>query len=354
MTEHRKPTHTAQAAGQPGNVRPFRALLFFWLISSFVLSHAAPALAYLEFGVQVGDRRVALKWGRVPVRYFINDQGVAGVGPNDLQAAANRAFSTWQAVPTSSIAYQFVGFTSALPREEDGQSTLGFASRPDLDRVLASTNILLDQTTGEIIEADIFFNSAFPWSVAPSGEPDKYDLESIALHEVGHLSGLGHSALGETEMRADGGRLVIAAEAAMFPIAFPPGNVSGRTLRADDIAGISDLYPEAGFSDAGSISGRVTRDGRGVFGAHVVAFDPADGSLVGQFSLDTEGRFSILGLRPGPHIVRLEPLDDADVVSFFAADQPVDLDFRVTFFDRLVVVPRGGDSGSIELKVVGK
>ena len=55
----------------------------------------------------------------------------------------------------------------------------------------------------------------------------------------------------------DGGRRVIASEAVMFPIAFPAGNVSARTLRADDIAGISELYPDAGFTQLGSVSGRV-------------------------------------------------------------------------------------------------
>ena len=32
----------------------------------------------------------------------------------------------------------------------------------------------------------------------------------------------------------------------------------------------------------------------------------------------------------------------------------VDLDFRVTFDDRVVVVPKGGDSGEIAVKVVRK
>jgi hypothetical protein len=126
-------------------------------------------------------------------------------------------------------------------------------------------------------------------------------------------------------------------------------------LRADDIAGISDIYPDGGFeSNTGTISGRVTRNGRGVFGAHIVAFNPATGALVGNFSLDTQGRFSIAGLTPGLHIVRVEPLDDADVESFFDPEPPTDIDLRAGFYERQVGVPRGGDSGAIEIKVVGK
>jgi hypothetical protein len=61
------------------------------------------------------------------------------------------------------------------------------------------------------------------------------------------------------------------------------------------------------------------------------------------------------GLSPGPHIIRVEPLDDADLDSFFDTSlDTVDLDFRVSFLNRLVVVPRGGDSGAIEIKVVPK
>ena len=91
-----------------------------------------------------------------------------------------------------------------------------------------------------------------------------------------------------------------------------------------------------------------------MFGAHVVAFNPATGALVGNFSLDTQGRFSIAGLTPGPYIVRIEPLDDADVESFFESEPPTDIDLRAAFYDRLVGVPRGGDSGAIEIKAAAK
>ena len=126
-------------------------------------------------------------------------------------------------------------------------------------------------------------------------------------------------------------------------------------LKADDVAGISDLYPAADSTrTTGTLSGRVTKNGTGVFGAHVVAFDPATGSMVASFTLNTNGQFSIGGLSPGPRVVRVEPIDDADIDSFFDSTRQVDIDFRVAFVDRVVIVPRGGDSGEIAIAVVPK
>jgi hypothetical protein len=319
--------------------------------------HTAPARAYQTYGTPVGNQVVTLTWKSMPVRYFVTDRGAPGVSSSQFRDAAGRAFATWQGVATASVSAQFVGFTGANPGDDDGQNTLGFLSRPDLDRVLGATDFLIDDATGEIVEADIFFNTTFPWSVAPAGESGKYDLESIILHETGHLFGLGHSALGETELRPTGGRRVIAAEAVMFPIAFSPGNISDRTPKADDIAGLSELYPGGSFTaDTGSMSGRVTKDGQGVFGAHVVAFNPATGKLVGNLTGDTDGRFTISGLSPGPYIVRVEPLDDADLDSFFDDPQipDVDLNFQIAYYQRFVVVPRGGGAQAVEIAVTRK
>ncbi|MDO8835310.1 MAG: matrixin family metalloprotease [Vicinamibacterales bacterium] len=332
--------------------RVARALVIALVVTAGVWGTAQ---AYLKYGVLVNNQQITLRWSTMPIRYFLNDQVPSGVTFPGFQAAVQRAFASWAAVPTARVSFQHVGNIGSRPLEQDGVSVLGFLDRPEMDRVLGATSYVVDVTSGEIVEVDIFFNAAFPWSTASGGEPNRYDVESIALHEIGHLLGLGHSALGETELRPGGGRRVIAAEAVMFPIAFSPGSVEGRRLRADDIAGISDVYDGPGFlQETGSISGRVTKNGQPVFGAHVVAFNPATGKLVGNFTLGTNGGFAIAGLGPGPHVVRVEPLDDADLTSFFQAERTVDVSFQVTYLDRLAVVPKGGNAGPFEIKVTAR
>jgi hypothetical protein len=110
------------------------------------------------------------------------------------------------------------------------------------------------------------------------------------------------------------------------------------------------LYPSDAFQeDTGSIGGTVTKDGVAIFGAHVVAFNTRTGTLVGGFTLNDRGEFGIAGLEPGSYVVRVEPLDDADVEAFFT--RPVDVDFRASYAARVVVVPTGGASGAVNVAV---
>jgi hypothetical protein len=51
--------------------------------------------------------------------------------------------------------------------------------------------------------------------------------------------------------------------------------------------------------------------------------------------------------------VRVEPLDDASTDSFFD-DPGTDVNFRATLSDRVVAVPKGGSSASIDVTVPSK
>ncbi len=329
-----------------------RRILTAVIVALVVAATAPVALAYLKLGTRQGTALITLRWNSMPIRYFVTNLDVPNVTAPQLRDAAGRAFATWAAAPDVTISSQFVGFTGASPSSGDGMTVLGFMNHPELDRTLGSTSFILDTVTGEVLESDIFFNSTFAWSSASAGETDRHDLESIALHEIGHLLGLGHSMLGETVN--EGGRRVLGAEAIMFPIAFSPGTLN-RTLRPDDVAGISDIYGTDTFrKSTGSITGRILKNGAGVLGAHVIAFNPATGVMVGGFSLSPDGTFVIAGLEPGPQLIRVEPLDDGDVGSFLDPTLNIDADFQVAFYPRLVTVPRGGTSRSVDITVVAK
>ncbi|MDA1306916.1 MAG: matrixin family metalloprotease [Acidobacteria bacterium] len=323
-------------------------------VVSALMCVGGPVEAYLKLGVFADGRFVSLRWDR-SVEYFVTNRDVPDVTAPQLQAVIGRAFSSWAGVPRTSIRHQFVGFTSAEPVGGDGISVVGFQSRPELERTLAAVSFEIDDLTGRILEADMFFNTSYAWSVASAGRAGSFDLESVGLHEVGHVLGLGHSALGETELRAEGGRRVLAKGAVMFPIAYSAGSTEDRTLKADDRAGITDIYcTSEADQQTGSVSGRVTLNGEGIFGAHVTAVHTSTGEMISGFSLTANGAFSIGELPPGLYILRVEPLDDADLASFFADSADVNVDFVPTFHAQLVAVPAGGAGPAVAIAVKAK
>jgi hypothetical protein len=308
--------------------------------------------AYLKLGKEVGSIVLPLKWTSFPIRYAVTERDAPGVSAADLQLAVRDAFQAWDEAPHVEIAASFDGFTDREPFSLDGQSVVGFRSRPDLDDTLGATTFSVDAISGELLEADVFLNTAFNWSTS-AGEASRFDVQAIVLHEIGHLLGLGHSALGETELLANDRRRVLGKGAVMFPLAFPAGSVADRTPQRDDLSGLFDIYGSASGHGLGSISGRVTLNNAGVFGAHVTAFDPRSGHLVGGFTLTTAGDFVIAGLEPGLYVVRAEPLDDADLDSILD-DAAVRTDFKPAFAADLVSVPGGGTSERVQIQVSPK
>jgi hypothetical protein len=319
----------------------------------FVITGLQTGEAYLRQSYLVGDQRVSVTWAERRIDYFVSDRSVEGVGVDAFEAALQRATTAWQGAPGSAITFSYAGRTAARPLDLDGRNTVGFLTRADLDGVVGLTATITDLISGEVLESDMFLNSAYDWSVASAGEEGRFDVESIALHEFGHMLGLTHSALGYFEV-TDGDARLAAAEAVMFPYAFEPGSIAGRQLKADDVAGVAATYPESSHADAtAAIRAHVQLDARDVFGAHVMAFNPVTGVMVGGFVLEN-GIVTITGLQPGPYVLRLEPVDDDDVGSYFDDLPPVDVAFSNKFVDRLIYAQRGTVAGPIEITLEAK
>jgi uncharacterized protein (TIGR03437 family) len=111
-------------------------------------------------------------------------------------------------------------------------------------------------------------------------------------HEMGHALGLQHTFTSSLMSTEAAGR----ATSLYAP------------LTADDIAGISYLYPKGTFSQAtGSISGRITfPNGQGVHLASVVAIRPT-GPAISALT-DPDGQFRIDGVPPNQYLLYVHPV----------------------------------------------
>jgi hypothetical protein len=97
---------------------------------------------------------------------------------------------------------------------------------------IALTSVFFDTESGEILDVDIEVNAEH-FELTTAIENPRTDICNALTHEVGHVLGLDHST---------------DPEATMYRSA-RTGETSKRDLNADDIAGISAIYPVADDPD---------------------------------------------------------------------------------------------------------
>ncbi len=141
------------------------------------------------------------------------------------------AANTWSAVPNQSFSFNYAGTTTATAYGYDGVNEILWRNL-GTGGTLART--VYWYSGGTILEADIEFNDYYTWSTSTTPISGRFDVQSIALHELGHWLNL-------RDLYGNVSGYPQDAAKAMY--GFGSAGVTKRVLHADDQAGIQWIYP---------------------------------------------------------------------------------------------------------------
>ncbi len=312
---------------------------------------AAPAPAYVPSTLDfLAGAPVVAHWdaSSFPITTWVTPGLTTDITDGSDRVALDRAMAAWSGVADSGAAIFVEREQQVQANVFDGINAIEFSNSGALDGAgFVTLTFLLIAADGTIEEADMLVNDRVFGFTTSAGGSVGLDLETAMLRELGRMLGLTSSPLGGL----DGDRTVLEESAVMYSVSRGVGE-SARSLRPDDVAGIVAMYPVAGTT-RGSISGRVTRNGSAVFGAHVVAHDPVQDILVGAVTLP-DGTYRIDGLPAGRYLLEALPLTapagPGTLGGIFLRDD-VDTSFQPSFFAVTVRLGAGQSARGVSVEV---
>jgi hypothetical protein len=179
-----------------------------------------------------------LQWPVQCIGFDLQQNASARVSLADATTVAHRAFGAWQNAlcpgtqDHPSLTFFDLGPVACDQHEynQDQSNANIIMFRDDAwpytnsANTLALTTVTFNVDDGEIYDADMEVNGTVPLTTSL---PAQYDLQSIMTHEAGHFLGLAHS---------------LDPSATMFA-KYTAGETELRTLSADDISAICEVYP---------------------------------------------------------------------------------------------------------------
>ncbi len=210
------------------------------LLVALALSWAQPADACVRSRTSAGT---PLQWWTTCIPFHVHEAGTEDEPFSQALAAVKDSFATWVAPSCGGISLEFQGLTND-PRagyQVGGQNINNVLWResasqwPHNGDVIAVTTVTFCDRAGgacpfagAIIDADIELNgSGFTFTTTTLPARVAFDIANTVTHEVGHFLGFDHTPV---------------AAATMFASA-PRGELDKRSLHADDIECLCDVYP---------------------------------------------------------------------------------------------------------------
>lgn len=196
-----------------------KTILALGFATLFLVASADPVMAY----VLLSPRR---RWSTTPVSVRVYTTGNTTINDSDrgVTAVVN-SIRAWGMISSSSTSSQAV--RGSAPATIMLNTNGGICTGSCLAATL--TGYYTSQTGDDrIYDADVYTNTSYSFTSSreTDGCSSEFDIDSIMVHEVGHVIGIGHSTV---------------SGATMYP-SVSSCNYANRTLATDDINAKNDLY----------------------------------------------------------------------------------------------------------------
>ncbi len=120
------------------------------------------------------------------VPYYINGNTIQ---VDDERNAVMSAMTSWSGINPSGLKLTYAGYTPVTTHSHNGSNTVCWNNQ-GATGALATAYMWTSGNT--MLETDIVFNDHYGWSTSGGN----YDVETVALHELGHCVGLDHGSTG--------------------------------------------------------------------------------------------------------------------------------------------------------------